>query len=379
MGRFDRYMLGELVKLFGFFGLVLVLIYWINRAVALFDALIADGQSALVFLELTTLSLPGIIAIVLPFAAFAATAYVVSRLERDSELVVMLATGYSPFRLARPVLVFGLLVMGLMLVLTNILIPKASARLELRQAEIAANLPARLLIPGQFIDAGPGITAYVRDISPEGALQGVLLSDRRDGAEPITYSAAQAYLLSTDDGPRLVMEDGMIQVLRAPGPRLFLTRFSQMSYDVSQLVQAAIPNPDKPYLLPTPDLLRAGPDIVARTGASPAQLRGAGHQRLSKAMLGAIAALIGFAPLMMGGFSRFGLTPQIAAAVGFVIALMAVDNIGLKAGQSGPGSWPLNYLAVGLGAALIVLMLAAASRGPGRRRRRHGTVHEAQP
>ena len=66
MVRFDRYMLSQLLMLFGFFSLILVMIYWINRAVGLFDRLIADGQSAWVFLELTSLSLPGIIRIVLP-------------------------------------------------------------------------------------------------------------------------------------------------------------------------------------------------------------------------------------------------------------------------------------------------------------------------
>ena len=61
MARFDRYILSQLMVLFGFFSLILILVYWVNRAVVLFDRLIADGQSATVFLEFTALSLPGII------------------------------------------------------------------------------------------------------------------------------------------------------------------------------------------------------------------------------------------------------------------------------------------------------------------------------
>ena len=68
MARFDRYMLSQLMVLFGFFALVLVLVYWVNRAVTLFDQLIADGQSAPVFLEFSALSLPNVIAFVLPIA-----------------------------------------------------------------------------------------------------------------------------------------------------------------------------------------------------------------------------------------------------------------------------------------------------------------------
>ena len=72
-GRFDRYLLSQLLMLFGFFALVLVLVYWVNRAVVLFDQLIANGQSAAVFLEITILTLPNVIRIDLPIAAFAGT------------------------------------------------------------------------------------------------------------------------------------------------------------------------------------------------------------------------------------------------------------------------------------------------------------------
>ena len=37
MSHINNYILKQLLTLFGFFALVLVLIYWINRAVRLFD------------------------------------------------------------------------------------------------------------------------------------------------------------------------------------------------------------------------------------------------------------------------------------------------------------------------------------------------------
>ena len=58
MVRIDRYMLSQLLVLFGFFALVLVAVLWINRGVSLFEQLISDGQSALVFMEFTALGLP---------------------------------------------------------------------------------------------------------------------------------------------------------------------------------------------------------------------------------------------------------------------------------------------------------------------------------
>ncbi|MEO0655644.1 MAG: LptF/LptG family permease, partial [Pseudomonadota bacterium] len=108
MARFDRYMLAQLLVIFGLTSVVLVMIYWINQAVRLFDFLIGSGQSATVFLEFTILTLPNVIRLVLPVAAFVAAVFVTNRLSSESELVVVQSTGYSPYRLSRPVFAFGL-------------------------------------------------------------------------------------------------------------------------------------------------------------------------------------------------------------------------------------------------------------------------------
>ena len=119
MGKADRYILGQLMVLFGFFSLVLVSIYWINRAVALFDTLIGSGHSTFVFLEFSVLSLPNVIRMALPLAEFAAAAYVCNRLITESEMVILQSTGYSPWRLARPFLWFGAIVALMMSLLTS--------------------------------------------------------------------------------------------------------------------------------------------------------------------------------------------------------------------------------------------------------------------
>ena len=92
MAKFDRYMLSQLLVLFGFFSLILVSVYWVNRAIGLFDQLISDGQTALVFLEFTILTLPYVILIVLPISAFVAAVYVTNRLSSESEMICLLYT-----------------------------------------------------------------------------------------------------------------------------------------------------------------------------------------------------------------------------------------------------------------------------------------------
>ncbi|NCM97426.1 MAG: LptF/LptG family permease, partial [Rhodobacterales bacterium] len=170
MSRFDRYLLSQLLTLFGFFSLVLVAVYWVNRAVMLFDQLIGDGQTALVFLEFSLLFLPNVISLVLAVSAFAATVFVINRLMQESELVVMQACGLSAWRLARPVLYFGLIVAAMMLMLTHVLVPASRATLALRNAQISENVTAKFLRDGQFLHPATGITLYIREISATGEL-----------------------------------------------------------------------------------------------------------------------------------------------------------------------------------------------------------------
>ena len=362
MARFDRYMLSQLMVLFGFFSLILILIYWINRAVVLFDQLIADGQSAGVFLEFTALSLPSVMRLALPLAAFAAAVYVTNRMSTESELTVVQATGYSPFRLARPVLYFGLIVALMMSVLMHFLVPMSSARLAERQAEIAQNITARLLTEGQFLEPINGVTFYIREITPAGELLDIFLSDTRSESEQITYTASKAFLVRDDDTTQLVMLDGMVQTLRTENQRLFTTSFKDFAYNISSLIGETRVRGRRDAHLFTWELLNPTPALEEETGRSAAQMVARGHDRFSQSILGVVAALLGFSALMVGGYSRFGVWKQIVGAIALIIVVKAVETTGLRIARSDPEYWMSAYLQSVVGFLMIWFLLFWASR-----------------
>ena len=368
MSRFDRYLLSQLLALFGFFALVLVAVYWVNRAVGLFDQLIGDGQSALVFLEFSILTLPNAIRLVLPVAAFAATVYVVNRLMQESELVVMQATGFSAFRLARPVLYFGLTVWAMQMVLTNVLVPASQRILSERSAEISQNVTARFLTAGQFMHPSKGITLYIREISPTGELLDLFLADERAEGVRSIHSARKAFLVRGEAAPKLVMVDGSTQTLTRADGRMAMTRFADFTLDLAGLVAVEGTRQVALNALPTLALLDAGPEAQAATGAEVAQLLEEGHSRLAGPLLGIAAPLIGFAALMLGSFSRFGLWRQMALAVGLLIGMQLAWTWGGSVAMASVGAWPAVYLGPVLGALVAVGLLWQAQR-PRRRPR----------
>ena len=368
MSRFDRYLLSQLLALFGFFALVLVAVYWVNRAVGLFDQLIGDGQSALVFLEFSILTLPNAIRLVLPIAAFAATVYVTNRLMQESELVVMQATGFSAVRLARPVLYFGFCVMVMHAVLSNVLVPASQRMLGERSAEISQNVTARFLNAGQFMHPSKGITLYIREITPTGELLDLFLSDERSEGSRAIHSARKAFLVRGEVAPKLVMVDGSTQTLSRADGRMAVTRFSDFTLDLAGLVQVGETAQIALNALPTRTLLTASPEALAATGSSVAQFLEEGHTRLAGPLMSVAAPLIGFASLMLGSFSRFGLWRQIALAVGLLIGMQMVWTWGGSAALAGANAWPAVYLGPVLGvvAAMALLWQAQRPRRPWR-------------
>ena len=361
-------MLSQLLMLFGFFALVLVSVYWVNRAVSLFDQLISDGQSAWVFLEFTALTLPNVIRLVLPLAAFVGTVYVTNRLSQESELVVMQATGFSPFRLARPVLYFGLVVGLMMAVLVHFLVPASRARLAERQLEISQNTAAKFLVEGTFNHPARGLTFYIRSIDLSGELTDLFLSDKRTAGQRSIYTAKRARLVSDDTGPKLVMFDGMVQTLDSTTARLTVTRFVDFTYDVVAAAGDDGPRRADVDELATAALLFADDATAGTLGLTSARMRFAGHERIAQTLLPASTALIGFATLLLGGFSRFGLWRQIAGAAGFIIVLQLLANAASKAGTNQGAHWAVAYAPAlaGLAVAAALLLLAGRGRRPPR-------------
>ncbi|MGV6848109.1 MAG: LPS export ABC transporter permease LptF [Marinibacterium sp.] len=366
MSKFDRYVLSQYLLFFGFFALILVAVFWLNKAVILFDVLVGDGQSALIFLEISALALPRLIRMVLPIATFAAVVYFTNRLSNESELTVMQATGSSPWQLSRPALAFGLVTAAMMAVLTNVLLPASVARLQLREAEISQNVAARLLNEGSFLHPAKGVTFYIREIGSDGALNDVFLSDRRESDQTTLYTAARAFLVRTDQGgARLIMVDGLAQTLSARNRTLSLTHFDDFSYDISALIPKSVTGARNYRAIPTWELMTRMRRIETEEGITRGTLMEELHSRITRPVNCVAIALLGFSTLLLGRFSRFGLWRQLIGAFFLLVGLETLRGAVSPPVLANPGLWPLMYLPTLAGFALSSAFLHVAGR-PGR-------------
>ena len=327
MARINTYIFKQLLTLFGFFALVLVLIYWINRAVRLFDRLIADGQSAVVFLEFTFLTLPWMISVIAPIAGFATVVYVVHRLASDSELVVLQTTGLSARDIAKPVWIFAISLAALIMILSNVLVPISQAQLHQRQLEVAENMTSRLLTEGTFLSPSDDITFYLRQITAEGELEGVFLNDTSNPTKNLTYSASKAFLVRSDDGPRLVLIDGLIQNLDLTTDRLTVTKFNDFVINIGQIISppaAAVKNIDHFTSFQIFNQIMQG---ATPGNATQFETMFTLHQRIVGPLMSIFAVLVGYAVLVTSSFSRFGLWRSVLTAVVCLIILRFIEGL----------------------------------------------------
>lgn len=362
VARFDRYMLSQLLLLFGFFALVLVALFWINRAVILFDRLIGDGQSALVFLEFTALGLPKLITTVLPIATFAGAVYVTNRMTSESEITILQATGSSPWHLARPVFIYGLCIALMMTILAHFLVPMAQAQLSQRENEISQNVTASLLREGQFLHPTENVTFYTRVIDEDGVLRDVFLSDRRDPAEGVIYTAAQSYLVRNGDGTTLIMVDGLAQRLNKSDNRLSTATFRDFSFDISNLVNRSTDNNFAVPNIVTPILIREWRKQRDNAGIPNGVLAEELHSRFAQSLFCIVAAMVGFSTLLIGGYSRFGVWREVAIAFALLIAIDGIRGTLVNTVRDDATRWPLMYLPSLVGAILVICMLTHAAR-----------------
>ncbi len=326
MARLDRYVLSQMLTLFGFFALVLAGVYWINRAVILFDRLISNGHSAAVFLELSLLGLPNVIRLVLPVASFAAAVYVINRMRGESELVILQSAGVSPLRTARPVFVFGAVAMVLTLALSHVISPVSKARLGDRTADLARDVTAGLLTPGQFLHPAAGVTLFITGVTAEGELSGLFLSDRRDAGGETTYIAERAILLDRAEGPSLVMFDGLAQTLDA-NRRLGTTRFEDFAFDISALVPDAGAKRRDLEEISTIEIATAPDRVAAETRKSARRIAIELGERTIQGIQSLLAPYLGVAVMLTAGFSRFSAWRQILGAIVAIILYDLADNL----------------------------------------------------
>jgi lipopolysaccharide export system permease protein len=234
MGSIDRYIFRTTL---GAFLLVLVSLtaaIWMTQALRDIDLVTNQGQTALVFVRITSLVIPQLVLVITPFALVMAVAHVLQKLGTDSEIIVMNGAGMRPWRLLKPFLAVTLLASLLLVAISAYLAPESLRMFRRSLIEVRTDLVSNIVQPGRFIAIERGLAFNIRERQPNGLLGGLLLDDRRDPKERVTILAERGAILKNDRGSFLVLENGNIQrqELKQRDPNIVI--FDRYAFDLSQ-------------------------------------------------------------------------------------------------------------------------------------------------
>ena len=314
---------------------VLTSIVWVSQALREVDLMTGKGQTILVFLSVTALTIPSLVSIIAPIALFAATLYTLNKLNGDSELVVMTAAGITPGRLARPLIILALAVTIVVGALSTWAMPASYRQIRDVLTKVRADFLTYLVREGQFVTLDQGFVFHYRERGAEGALLGLFIQDRRDAEKVSTYIAEAGVTMSSGENNFLVLEKGYVHQQTRKDRASSIVQFESYALDLAQFAGGSEAGALRPRERTTLDLLtltQTNADAFARQhfGRFRAEL----HERLSAPLYVLSFAMIAFAALGQARTTRQGRSAAILGAILIVLALriagIAASNLSAR-------------------------------------------------
>jgi lipopolysaccharide export system permease protein len=338
--------------------LVLTGIIWLSSALKEMDLISGKGQTILVFLKVTLLTLPALIMVIAPVALFVAVLYALNKLNGDSELIVMNAAGMSPVKVLRPLLFLTFLVALLISWITIVAMPASFRDLRDMLTKIRADVVTKFLQEGRFTTLDKGITFHYREKAPSGAMLGILIHDGREKNRQMTYLAERGQIVEADGAAYMVLEEGSIHRAAQASAENAIVAFQRYTIDLDQFAPDSDKVTYKPRERTTFELLNVDPnEVYARLQAG--RFRAELHERFSSPLYAFASLMIAFAALGGAQTTRQGRGTAIAGAVIGVVALRIAGFGAASLAVRSAAYAPLMYL-VPIGA--TVLASAAAWR-----------------
>ena len=341
------YMCRRILALFPAGLLILTAIIWSTQALQRLDLVTAKGQTFAVFFELTALTVPFLATLLAPIAFVIAMVAVYDTMNRDSELVVIGASGAGRRRLLAPALVAAAVCSAIVAAGVVYLAPAGLAKARVMITEVRADVVGSIVQPGRFIEIEDGLTVAIRDRMADGSLDGLLLDDRRRPDLDMTYLAQTARVVEADDNTLLVMTNGSVQRMERPAGALSVVAFDAYAFDLTDLTSGPVETTFRPsertlYELLTPDPADAYRE--ARAASFAIEL----HDRLSQPLAPFVYALVVFLFVGDPRMHRQGRMAGIFAAAIAVAAVRGATYGTLLAAQNAPNLAALVYVLLGV-------------------------------
>ncbi|MEM7620362.1 MAG: LptF/LptG family permease [Pseudomonadota bacterium] len=211
MTIYSRHILRQTLSMLLLILISLTLVVWMATALKELKLVTSQGQSFGLFLTMTLLALPSLMAFIAPIALLIATLQVLNKVSGDSELIIVNAGGATIWHVAKPFLYLAVAV-SLLLLLTSLYLQPLSLRsLKDFVIQVRTDLISKVLQAGKFSSPEKGLTIHIRQRDRNDNLLGLLIHDARNEKEILSYLAERARIHKQDGSAYLIMYNGHVQ------------------------------------------------------------------------------------------------------------------------------------------------------------------------
>jgi lipopolysaccharide export system permease protein len=367
MRLFARYLFGQAATALTLILLSLTGVVWIATALKQLNVVTGEGQEAWQFIKMTLLAIPNLMAIIAPIALLIAALHTLNKLNGDSELIVMTASGATVWYFAKPLMLLATIVSAGVITFNLWVMPWSARALNEMFVKLRTDLIGQALQPGRFSNPEPGLIFHIRERdSKTGRIFGLVMHDTREEGAVATYLAEKGDVVKQGSDAFLIMIDGHIvrQSKDDPIPKIIL--FERYVVDLVRFKPkeggTELLRPRERYL---DELWNPSAKDLAQPPVLVGKLRAELHDRLSAAIYPFAFVMIVIAAVGVAQTTRQNrvnsLVTAFATAVGIRIGgFAAINFVALK-----PAAAPLVY-ALPAGALLFATLIAAHRMRPRR-------------
>lgn len=222
MNILQNYILKEIVVGFCVALLLFTFILLVGNLVKLAELVMTKGVDGVVVLKLFLYLVPYLLKFTIPMSLLTSTILVFGRLSADREILAMQASGIRLFKLAFPVVVFGLLLSMASIVLSDRFLPKSHFAYRRLLKEIGAKNPTGILEAGTFIEGFGDYVLFIYEID-KGILKNIRIYQPQENRPPRTIIARTGQIVTSPekDVITLKLTDGTSDEPNPQNPETF--------------------------------------------------------------------------------------------------------------------------------------------------------------
>ena len=210
MRLINTYVTVNFIRTFFIVLFVISTLAWLTQIIDDLTLILDRDRSIADFFSLTILLYPYIVSIIAPSSVLIASIIVMDRMTRDSEMVILNASGISLIQKISPFLVATIFITLLVYILSIHVSPMAMKDFREKINEIKSDIISSSFKKNEFSSPDGDYTIYVSDISDNNDFLGIIIKDMKSSDVIITYTAKVARIIDVEDQIILEMENGKI-------------------------------------------------------------------------------------------------------------------------------------------------------------------------